>query len=485
MPASLTERTRTGVRWSFAASIGRQLLQFGVGILIARELVPGDFGLMGMIAIFFEMSRALADGGYASALVQKKDSDDIDASTVFYVNCLLSVLLAAILCLIAKSVSQFFAQPVLEQMMYWLSLGPVLVALGRVQGALLEKKMDFRSQFFANVGGTTVGTLTGLTCAYSGLGVWSLVAMALVAELTRTTLYWFNHDWRPLKRFSWASLKEMSSLGLPLMGSNLIGVVINQMHAFTIGKLYSKDDVGFFARGRSLHRLPVMGLTNAIGKVSFPAFVEVKDQPQRLVNAMRKILRMMTFVVFPIVTLVAGSSHSLVQVLLTDKWLGAVIYLRSLAFVELIFPLTIINLNVIKACGKSGHFFRIAIAKQVVMAIALLATCKFGLMAIVCGIVVASFINLWINTRFAAKSFDYSFGKQLYDVSPFFFNALAAGLAAFSIEFLPLIPVLKLSTQMIVGLSIYSLLSWHFTNTEFLTILDEIKLRIPNRSGAK
>ena len=484
MPASLTERTQTGVRWSFAASIGRQLLQFGVGILIARELAPGDFGLMGMIAIFFEMSRALADGGYATALIQKKDSDEIDASTVFYINCLLSVLLAVALCLMAKSVSQFFAKPILEQMMYWLSLGPILVALGRVQSALLEKKMNFRSQFFANIGGITAGTLTGLTCAYSGQGVWSLVAMTLVAELTRTTLYWLNHSWRPQIKFSWASLKEMSSLGLPLMGSNLIGVVINQMHSFAIGKLYSTNDVGFFARGRSLHKLPVMGLTSAIGKVSFPVFVEVKDQPQRLVNGARTILRTMAFLVFPIVALLAGSSHSLVQTLLTEKWFGAVPYLRSLAFVELIFPLTVINLNIIKACGESGHFFRIAIVKQVVMAIALLSTCWFGLLAIVCGIIVASIINFWINTRFAAKTFGYGFGKQIYDVSPFFFNALAAGLAAFSIEFLPMIPVLKFGVQVIVSLSIYSVLSWYFTNEEFLTILNEIKSRIPNRSTA-
>ena len=139
--------------------------------------------------------------------------------------------------------------------------------------------------------------------------------MALVAELTRTTLYWLNHSWRPQIKFSWASLKEMSSLGLPLMGSNLIGVVINQMHSFAIGKLYSTNDVGFFSRGRSLHKLPVMGLTSAIGKVSFPVFVEVKDQPQRLVNGVRTILRTMAFLVFPIVALLAGSSHSLVQVL--------------------------------------------------------------------------------------------------------------------------------------------------------------------------
>jgi O-antigen/teichoic acid export membrane protein len=193
-------------------------------------------------------------------------------------------------------------------MMYWLSLGPILVALGRVQGALLVKKMDFRSQFVVSVGATFAGGSTGLMSAYFGMGVWSLVAMSLVTEFSRTALYWFRQQWRPSTNFSLASLKEMSRLGLPLMGSNLIGVVINQMHGFAIGKLYTKEDVGFFSRGRTLHRLPVASLTNAIGNVSFPAFVEIHDQPQRLVKAVRKTLRITAFIVLPIIALLAGCS---------------------------------------------------------------------------------------------------------------------------------------------------------------------------------
>jgi O-antigen/teichoic acid export membrane protein len=478
MTQSLTGRTKQGIRWSFAGSLGQQFLQFGIGILIARRLAPGDFGLMGMIAVFFEMSRSLADGGYASALVQKRDSDDIDASTVFYVNCLLSVALACVLCLAARSVSVFFGQPVLEHMMYWLSLGPILVALGRVQGALLVKKMDFRSQFVVSVGATFAGGSTGLMSAYFGMGVWSLVAMSLVTEFSRTALYWFRQQWRPSTNFSLASLKEMSRLGLPLMGSNLIGVVINQMHGFAIGKLYTKEDVGFFSRGRTLHRLPVASLTNAIGNVSFPAFVEIHDQPQRLVKAVRKTLRITAFIVLPIIALLAGCSHSLVHVLLTEKWQGTVIYLRALSVAEVLLPLTMINLNIIKACGESGHFFRIAIAKQLVMAASLLVTCRFGLLAIVAGLIVASFINFWINARFAAKRLGYGCGRQLHDVFPFFLGSVAAGIASFSIEFAPIKPILILTLQILVGSLVYLAFSWYIAKEELLTVWDEIKLRI-------
>ena len=482
--ASLRQRAVHGISWNFAAGFGNQFVQFVLGVLIARKLSPDDFGLMGMIAIFVTLMRVLADGGLGSALIQKRDADEIDASSVFFLNLAASFGLAGLLCLLALPVAAFYGQPILESLMYAMAVGPVLTAVGRVHASFLTKKMEFGTLFRVSICASLLSGLVGLAGAWAGWGVWSLVWMALSNEAIRSAALWYLHDWHPRLVFSVRSIREMAAVGVPLLGSGIIDAVAQNVNSLVIGKLYTAADVGLYTRARGLQRLPIANLTAAVGSVSFPAFAEVQDDLPRIRRGLRQAIRLLAFVVFPLVGFITGSATALITVLLTEKWLGCVPLLRLMCFSELLFPLTVLNLNVLKARGEASLFFRLSLVKQTLAFAILAVTCRISIPLIVIGQVVAAFLAYLLNSYYSGKVLAYHASEQLADVAPFAWMAALAGGAAYAWEWSGVGPAwLLLLFQGLTAVAVYGAGCWWFGVPELQQVVELVRHRLARRRG--
>ncbi len=481
---SLRQRAVRGVGWNFAAGFGNQSIQLVLGILIARQLDPDDFGLMGMIAVFVALMRALADGGLGAALIQKRNADDVDASSVFFLNLGAGLVLGGLMCGLARPIARFYGQPILQPMLYAMAAGPVLTALGRVHAAYLTRKMDFGTLFRVSVWAALISGLVGLAGAWCGWGVWSLVWMALANELTRSGLLWLFHTWHPRWVFSWSSIREMSAFGFPLLGSQIIGAIAQNITQIVVGKFYSPADVGLYTRARNLQRLPVANLTTAVGAVSFPAFAEVQEDLPRIRRGLRQAIRLLAFVVFPLVAVIAATAPALITVLLTEKWLGSAPLLRWMAIAELLFPLSVLNLNVLKARGEATLFFRLSLIKQILAFAILAGTCRISIPVIVLGQAFAAFLAYLLNSYYSWKVLGYSAASQLADVALCALLATGAGLAAYAWEWSGLGPPwLLLALQVGTAVVVYTGGCWLCRVPELAEVVQIVRRRWTRNAG--
>jgi teichuronic acid exporter len=470
--ASLQKRALRGAGWNIAGSFAQQLIQFAFGVIIARLLSPTEFGLMGMLAIFVALTKSLVDGGFGSALVQKQDANEIDASSVFYVNMLISILLCALLCLLAPAIAAFYQRPILAPMMICLSTGLIFVALGRVHTALLTKALDFRTQSVIGITATTLSGICGVWMAYCGYGVWSLVAMSVLTELCRAGALWAIYRWRPRLTISFASIRSMWSYGAPLLCSSILDTVFTNAYSLVIGRLYSPRDVGLFTQARTLQSLPASNVTASVSTVAFPVFSEISYSPQLLRRAIQRSLTMLAFAVFPVVACVTASADSLVNVVLTSKWAACVPWLQLLCVTEALRPLHVINLTVIKACGHTRVFLRLEVIKVALTSISLLLTSSLGVSAMIIGQSLVSVFSLFLNGRYTSTAVGYKTFQQLQDVYPYAVIATLVGILTYCLVLLPIDNHLYLLIlQLLTFAALYSGLCMAFRMREPLELV--------------
>lgn len=454
--SDLRRKAIHGLKWNFLSRLCEQGVHFVLGILIARYLNAEEYGLFAIIAVFVALSQALVDGGMSQALIQKKDSDESDATTMFVLNLCVSLLIAGVLCAIAPWVATFYERPILQSMMYCLAAIPVIDAFGRVQQALLTKNLRFDVQLIVQGTATLISGVVGLIMAINQWGVWSLVATAIISATLQSILLWLFYGWRPRGGFRWKSAREMSRFGLPLMGAGMLDTLFINIYSIIIPKLYSPTDLGFFTRARKLQQLPARNLTQTIGKVSFPVFAEIQDQDARLRKAVRKSVVTLSFVVFPTVIWLTAAADVVVEVLLTAKWLGCVAYLRLLCVAEMLFPLQVVNLNVLKARGKSGLFFGIDVLKKSLTVVSILITFRWGVSGLIIGQMCVAIIAYFLNSYYTSQTIRYSAWQQLADVAPnlgvsLVMGAVVIGIGQLSIES----KLLVLLLQMAAGAAVY------------------------------
>jgi O-antigen/teichoic acid export membrane protein len=469
MMDSLKSKTLHGLFWSFLESVALQGIRFIIGIVLARLLFPEQFGLIGMLTIFIAVAQSFLDSGFGAALIQKKESTQKDICSIFYFNILVGILIAGILYLVAPFISSFYNQPILTPLTRAMSLVIIINSFGLIQSTILSKQIDFKTQTKVSLIASVLSGIIGITMAASGFGVWSLVVQQVSSAFFRTVFLWFLNPWRPALIFSLKSLREMFSFGSRLLASGLLNQIFDNIYLLVIGKLFSATDLGFFTRAQTLYSVPSHSLADMVGRVTFPVFSTIQDDPVRLKRGLKKTLTSLVLFHFPMMIGLAVISRPLVLVLLTEKWSESIPYLQLICIAGLLYPVHFINLNVLKALGRSNLFLRLEIIKKALIVINIAVTWRWGISAMICGMIVQSIIAYYLNSYYIGVLIGYPTWEQLRDLFPYLILAVLMGMAIYAAGLLPFPNHWSmLLVQVTIGVVIYVYLCRLFRLTAFV-----------------
>jgi O-antigen/teichoic acid export membrane protein len=424
---SLKEEALLGIIWSFAQQFGTQIISFIVSLVLARILMPSDFGTIAVFGVFMNIGYVLIDGGLTNSLIRTQHPDDVDFSTVFYFNLATSILVYILLVIIAPGVAVFFKMPELTRIIRIYALSLPIGAFSTVQQTLFTKKMDFKTQLKIQFPSLLIGGTTGIALAYNGFGVWSLVIMALLQTLLSSLQFWFYSPWRPKKLFDKDKFQFHFNFGYKLALSGLIDTIFQNIYTIVIGKIYTATELGYYNKANSMQQLPVSNISSALNKVTFPLFSKIQDDNTRLRHVYSLIMKMVIFIITPLLVIMGVLGIPLFRFLFTEKWLPAVPYFRILCIVGILYPIHAYNLNILKTKGRSDLFLKLEIIKKTITVLALLLTFRLGILGLLWGKVATSFIALYINCYYSGKFLNYSIWNQFKDLLPSIFLSTCMG----------------------------------------------------------
>lgn len=461
--------------WRFLERCGAQGVTFIVSIVLARLLDPDVYGTVALVTIFTTILQVFVDSGMGNALIQKKDADDLDFSSVFYFNMAMCTFLYAVMFFCAPLIAAFYKTPELTPVVRVISLILIISGIKNVQQAYVSRNMLFKRFFFATLGGTVGAAVVGIVMAYKGFGVWALVAQMLFNATIDTTILWLTVKWRPKKMFSLERLKGLFSYGWKLLLSSLLETVYNDLRQLVIGKLYTKSDLAQYNQGKKFPQLIVSNINTSIDSVLLPTMSKAQDDPSVVRSMTRRAIKTSTYIMMPFMVGLAVCAEPLVSLILTDKWLPCVPFLRIFCFTFAFYPIHTANLNAIKAMGRSDLFLILEIIKKVVGLIAIVSTMFISVKAMAYSMLVTSVLSQIINSWPNRKLLGYSYENQLKDMLPQISLSLAMGAVAYSVQFLGLNSILTLFIQIPVGVIIYVAGSKTFHIDSFEYILGMIK----------
>jgi O-antigen/teichoic acid export membrane protein len=425
--SSLKAKTTKGMIWSAIDKFAAKAGQFVIGIVLARLLMPEDFGLIGMLSIFIAISQSFIDSGMGSGLIQKKNRTDTDFSTVFLFNLTVSVVFYLVLFFTAPLIAGFYEMPQLVLLTRVLSINIIISSLAIVQRSKLTINIDFKTIAKVNVASIFAGGTVAMVLAYIGWGVWALVVQRLVSSLVSTGMFWLLSKWQFTILFSRQSFKELFGYGSKLLLAGLYAQTMHEIYNITIGKAYSASELGYYTRARAFAEMTAGTITAILHQVTFPVLASLQDDKERMVSVYSRLIRMSAFFVIPAMTLLSLLSEPLVRLLLTDKWIPVIVLLQWMSFARIFYPISVINMNILNAVGRSDLFLKVDLSKFPIAISALIITIPLGVKAIVIGHVVTSFIAFFINAYLPGKMFGYGPIKQLKDMLPVF---IATGIMA-------------------------------------------------------
>ncbi len=470
-----TNKTLHAFLWSFIEKAGLQGIQFFISIVLARLLLPEQYGLIGMLVVFLAVSQSFLDSGFGSALIQKQNANHVDECSIFYFNIVVGFIAAGILCLLAPAIARFYNEPQLKSLTMFLSLNIVVNSFGLIQATILTKQLDFKTQAKISIFTVILSGPVGIVLAYNGFGVWSLAIQQVCSNAIRTVLLWVFCVWRPSLTFSFSALRQLFAYGSRLLASGLLDRVFENIYSVIIGKLFTAASLGHYSRALSLQQLPASVLTDIVSRVTFPLFSGMQYEYDQLKNVFRKVLTSLAYINFPVFVGLAVVAKPLVVVLLTDKWLPCVPFLQLLAILGLMYPLHAIHLNMLKALGRSDLFFRLEVIKKIFIAVVIAITWRYGISAMIIGQVLLSFVAYYLNSYYTAQLIYYSFFEQIKDlISPVLLSGMM-GIIVYSVNYLPFINnFILLGIQILAGFISYLFLSYCFKPFAYRTLMEII-----------
>lgn len=445
---TLKDKTVKGVIWSSIDRFTTQGISFVFSMLIARLLLPSDYGVVAMLGIFMAVAQCFIDSGFGTALIRKKDRTETDFCTVFYFNIVVSCFFYGLLWLASPYIAQFYDMPLLESVTKVVGLNLVVGSFAGIQSAQLSIAIDFKSRAKISVITTLFTGIVGLWLAYKGYGVWALVFQGLSSNILRTILLWVTVRWVPKLIFSWKSFKEMFSFGSKLLASGLIDTIYNNISTIVIGKFFSAKELGVYSRADSLAQFPSSNITGVLQGVTFPVLSTIQDDEVRLADAYKRFLRLSAFIVFPLMVGLSAVADPFIRIVLTDKWEDTIYFLQIICFSLMWYPIHAINLNILQVKGRSDYFLKLEILKKIFGISVLCITIPLGLVAMCYGRVFTSIGSLLFNTYYTNKLIGYGFVKQMKDLMPTILHSLVMyGIVFAIVHWLP-----TLWLQLIVGI---------------------------------
>lgn len=460
-------KTISNFIWRFAERSGAQLVAFIVSIVLARILAPEDYGQVALITVFTTIMQVFVDSGLGTALIQKKNADDLDFSSVFYFNFVVCLILYTGMFVAAPFIAEFYNDSSLIPVVRVISLTIVISGVKGIQQSYVSRNMQFRRFFYATLGGTIFSAFLGIILAYEGFGVWAIVAQQLSNTTIDTLILWITVKWRPKKMFSWERLKNLLSFGWKMLASSLLDTLYNNIRSLIIGKMYSSSDLAYYDQGRKFPNVIVTNINTSIDSVLLPTMASEQDNKGRVKSMTRRAIKTSTYIMAPLMMGLAFCAEPIVRLILTDKWLPCVPFLRIFCITYMFYPIHTANLNAIKAMGRSDLFLKLEISKKCVGMILLLSTMWFGVLAMAYSLLASTLASMIINSRPNKTLLGYSFKEQMIDIFPGIFLALFMGIVISVVRLLSLPDIVTLVIQILLGAAIYIGLSAVFKIESF------------------
>lgn len=475
MSDSLKSKTVKGVVWSSIERFSTQGVQFLIMIIMARLLTPKDYGLIGMLAIFLAVAQSLIDSGFSQALIRKQDRTDVDNSTIFYFNIVVSSALYLILFIAAPFVADFYNQPELTNVMRVVCLGVILNSLAVVQRALLTVRIDFKTQAKASLSAAVISGCIGIVLAYCGFGVWSLVVQQLLNLSVNTLLLWIFSKWRPIAVFSWKSFHELFAFGSKLLASGLLDTLYRNIYPIVIGKLFSASSLGHYTRAQQFSEFPSSNVTGIIQRVTYPILCGIQDETERLEAVYRKFLKLSAFIIFPLMIGMSAVARPFIDIVLGTQWGFCGQLLQIICFAMMWYPIHAINLNLLQVKGRSDLFLRLEIIKKILGITVLCITAPFGLVVMCYGQIFNSIVALVINTYYTGKLINVGFIRQMKDLLPTILLSLIMFWAILLVNGFIEVNMHRLVIGVLVGIIVYVSGSYIFNFKELQTLFSLIR----------
>lgn len=452
-------RVITSLLWKFMERGGTQGIQFIVQIVLARLLVPKDYGIIALISIFIVIANVFVQSGFNTALIQKKDADEVDFSSVFYLSLFVAGLLYLILFFTAPLVADFYNIHQITLVLRVLSITLFFGAFNSIQNALVSRNMQFKMLFYSSLGAILMSGIVGIVLAYLGLGVWALVAQQLTNQFMITVIMWFTVKWRPKLIFSFKRVKGLFSYGWKLLVSSLIDNLYMNLQSLIIGKIYNPSMLGFYNRGDQFPKVIVSNINGSIQSVMLPVLASEQDNRKRVKNMVRRSIVTSSFVLFPMMCGLAVTAEPLVKILLTNKWLPCVPFLQIFCASYALWPIHTANLQAINALGRSDIFLKLEVIKKIIGLTILVISIHFGIYAIAVGTLISGIISTFINAYPNLKLLNYSYKEQIKDIMPSLLLSLIMGAVVYNFKWLHMLSWLTLIIQICLGIIIYIIMA--------------------------
>lgn len=461
--------------WRFAERCGAQAVTFVVSIVLARILAPEDYGTIALVTVFTTIMQVFVDSGLGTALIQKKDADSLDFSSVFYFNLAICLVLYGVMFLAAPSIAAFYHNKELTALIRFISLTIVISGVKGIQQAYVARNMLFKRFFYSTLGGTVFSAFLGIWMAYRGFGVWAIAAQQLSNTTIDTLILWITVKWRPRRAFSFGRLKGLLGFGWKMLVSSLLDTGYNNLRSLIIGRQYSSADLAYYDQGNKFPMVIITNINSSIDSVLLPAMANVQEDREKVKAMTRQSIKVSTYIMAPIMMGLAFCAEPIVRLVLTDKWLASVPFLQIFGITYMFYPIHTANLNAIKAMGRSDYFLKLEIIKKLVGLVLLLGTMRISVLAMSYSMIVSSVLSQIINSWPNRKLLHYSYPEQLRDILPSVLLAVGMGAAVGQIERLGLSAGATLLLQIPMGAGIYLLFSRLLHLEEFAFLWKTVK----------
>ena len=452
MTDSLRHKTIYGVGWSFIDNISSSGIAFLIGLVLARLLTPEEYGVMAMIAIFIAISNSIIDSGFSNALIRKIRIERVDYNTVFYFNLTVSILIYVILYLVAPAISVFFKEPVLLEVIRVIGWVLIINALAIIPRTQFVRNVDFKTQTKVSLVSSISSGVIGIGMALGGMGVWSLVGQQLSRQFLNTLFLWIYSKWHPVWEFSMKSFKELFGFGSKLLLSGLLDTIYKNIYYIVIGRFYTSAQLGQYTRAEQFNMIFSSNLTSVVQRVSYPVLSSIQEEPERLREAYRKVIKITMLITFACMLGLAAVAKPLILILIGEKWLPAVYFLQIICFSGMLYPLHAINLNILQVKGRSDLFLKLEIIKKIIAVGPIVVGIYCGIEYMLWGSVFTSFIAYFLNSYYSARLIDYPTMDQLKDILPTFLTSFIVAFFVCGISLLDWSFYLLLPLQLFLGI---------------------------------
>lgn len=468
----------SSIFWKFCERILAQLISFCISIYLARLLSPNDYGIVAMGMIFINIANVFVSNGFSAALIQKKDADEIEFSTLFYCSLLLSIILYFTLFFIAPVIANFYDNYLLVKLVRIFALILPLTSYKSIQQAYVSKTLDFKKFFFSTLAGTITSGIVGIILAKKGFGVWALVGQYFTNNIIDTIVLTFSIKWKPKLLFSFNKAKPLLNFGYKVLGSSLIGTLYNQLNYIIIGRKYTSSDLAYYTKGSQFPNLISNNISSTLVSVLFPAFSIKSDKIDEMKNMCKRAISVSSFILLPFYFGLMAISTNVVEILLTDKWIQCIPFIIIMSINGIIGTIDIIDLQILKAMGRSDTNLKLEFIKKPLYIIITFIALKYNIFILALTVPFSSIIAIIINSSFVNKYLGYSLGEKIKDIFKSFISALLMFICIFIMNYIKMNKLFVLILQIIIGIVLYISFAIILKNENFTYCLELLNIHV-------